>query len=107
LLRNALERTSQVVNELGSSFCSQSLALSLNEKRKSRSQIASVDTPLSLIVLHFARNLRGCGLGLSEGYPPNWSRSTKLMSAELSSKLLASIAGLTIDEVTLDAYGKA
>ena len=80
LLRKALDRTSQVVNELGSSFCSQSLALSLNEKEKSRSQIASADTPLSLIESHFARNLRRCALGLSEGYPPNWSHSTKLMS---------------------------
>jgi len=57
LLRKALERTSQVVNELGSSFCSQSLALSLNEKGKSRSRIASADTQLSLMVSYFARNL--------------------------------------------------
>ena len=71
LLRNALERISQVVNELGSSFCSQSLALSFREKGKSRRQIALVDTPLSLMVLHFASNLQRCTLGLFEGCPPN------------------------------------
>jgi len=71
LLRNALDRTSQVVNELGSPFYSQSLALSFREKGKSCRQIASVDTPLSLMVSHFARNLQRCTLGLSKGCPPN------------------------------------
>ena len=47
LLRKALERIAQVVNESGSSFYSQSLALSLNEKGKSHSLIASVDTPFN------------------------------------------------------------
>jgi len=65
LLRNALESTSQVVNKLGSSFCSQSLALSRSEKGKSRRRIASVDTPFSLMVSHFARNLQRCTLGFS------------------------------------------
>jgi len=57
LLRKALESISQVVNELGSSFYNQSLAMSLIEKGKSRNLMASVDTPLSLMVSHFARNL--------------------------------------------------
>ena len=89
LLRKALERIAQVVNELGSSFYSQSLALSFNEKGKSHNLIASVDIPFNLMVLHFARNLRTCALGFSEGCPPNWSHSTKMMSIGLSSKLLA------------------
>ena len=57
LLRKAFERASQVVNELGSSFYSQSLALSLNENGKSLSRIALADTPLSLMVSQFTRNL--------------------------------------------------
>ena len=107
LLRNAFERASQVVNELSSSFCSQSLALSLSENGKSLSRIASVVTPLSLMVSHFATNLRRCALGLSEGWPPNWSRSTKVMIAGLSSKLLVSTVGFTIDNVIPDAGGRA
>jgi len=103
LLRNAFEITSQVLNELGSSFCSQSLALTRNEKGKSHRQIALVDTLFSLIVSHFARNLRRCTLGFSEGCPLNCSLSTKVISAGLSSKLLASIAGLTMEEVTPEA----
>jgi len=71
LLRKVLERTSHVVNKLGSSFCNQSLALSFNEKEKSRSLIASVDTPFNLIVSYFARNLRRFALGLSKGCLPN------------------------------------
>ena len=58
LLKNAVDRASQVVKELGSSLRSQSLALSVNEKGKSRSLMASAGTPLSLIVSHFARKLR-------------------------------------------------
>ena len=57
LLRKALERTPQVVNELGSSFCSQLLALSFSEKGNMHSRMASMDTPLSLIVSDFVRNL--------------------------------------------------
>lgn len=102
LLRNALDRPSQVVNEFGSSFCNQSLGLSLSEKGKSHSRIASVDTPLILMVSHFARNLRRCALGLSAGCPPNWSRSMKVMSPELSSMLLA----LT-DDMIPDVCGRA
>jgi len=67
LLRNALERPFQVVNEFGSSFYSQSLALSLNEKGKSRSQIASVYTPLILMASHFARNLQRYALDYLQG----------------------------------------
>ena len=67
LLRKALESISQVVNELGSSLYNQSLALSLSEKGKSRSLIASLDAPLILKVSHFARNLRRCALGFLEG----------------------------------------
>jgi len=63
--------------------------------------------PVSLMVLHFAKNLRRCALGLSEECPPNWPHSTKVMSAGLSSKSLASIAGLTMDEVMPHAYGRA
>jgi len=107
LLRIALESTSQVVNELGSSFCSQSLALSHSEKGKSRKGIVSVDTPFSLMVSHFAGNLRRCMLGFSEGCPPNCSLSIKVISAGLSSKLLASMVGLTIEEVMPDAWGRA
>ena len=44
LLKKAFEKASQVVNELGSSFRSQSLALSSNENGKSLNLIASVDT---------------------------------------------------------------
>jgi len=43
----ALERSSQVVNELDSLFCSQSSALPLSEKGKSLNLIAPVDTLLS------------------------------------------------------------
>jgi len=57
LSRNVLERITQVVNELGSSFCNQSLILSFNEKGKGLNLIASVDTPFNLMVLHFTRNL--------------------------------------------------
>ena len=46
LLRKAFERAAQVLNELGSSFCSQSLALSLSENGKSLSRIALVVTPV-------------------------------------------------------------
>ena len=106
LLRKAPESAAQVVNELGSSFCSQSLALSLSEKGKSRSLIASLDAPLILMVSHFARNLRRCVLGFSDGCPANCSRSTKEMSVGLSSKLLASTAGLTIEDVIPDACGR-
>ena len=88
LLRKAFERASQVVNNLGSSFCSQSLALSLSRNGKSLSRIALVVTPLSLMVSHFTRNLRRYTLGLSKGWPSSWSRSTKVISAGLSSKLL-------------------
>jgi len=105
LLRKALERITQVVNELGSSFCSQSRVLFFNEKGKSHSQIASVDTLFNLMVSHFVRSLRRCALGFSEGCPPSWSYSTKVMSTRLSSKLLVSIAGLTIEEVMPDACG--
>jgi len=94
LLGKALERVSHVVNELGSLFCCQSLALSLSEKGKSRSRLASTDTPFSVIVSNFTRNLRRCALGLFDGCLPNWSRSTKVVSVELSSKLLASITGM-------------
>ena len=96
-----------MVNELGSSFCGQSLALSLSEKGKSRSLIGSLDAPLILMVSHFARNLRRCALGFSAGCPVNCSCSTKDMSAGLSSKLLTSTVGLTMEEVTPDAYGRA
>ena len=58
LLKNAVDRASQVVNKLGSSLRSQSLALSVSEKGKSLNLIASVETPLNLIVSHFARKLR-------------------------------------------------
>jgi len=57
LLRNAVDRAFQVVKELGSSLRSQSLARSVSEKGKSRSLIASAETPLSSIVSHFARKL--------------------------------------------------
>ena len=96
-----------MVNELGSSFWSQSLALSFSEKGKSGSLMASVDTLLSLMVSHFARNLQRCALGFLEGCPPNCSRSTKEISDGLSSKLLASTAGLTKEEVMPDAYDSA
>ena len=81
LLRKALESVSQVVKELGSSFYSQSLALSLSEKGKSRSLIASLNASLILMVSHLARNLRRCTLGFSDGCPANCSCSTKDMSA--------------------------
>jgi len=58
LLRKALDKASQVVNELGSLLRSQSLALSVNKKGKSLSLITSAETPLHLIVSHFARKLR-------------------------------------------------
>ena len=77
LLRKALERTSHMVSELGSLFYNQSLTLSLNENRKSLMRIASTGIPFNLIVSHFARKLRRCMLGFSEGCPPNWSFSTK------------------------------
>jgi len=57
LLRNAIDRASQVVNELGFSLRSQSLALSISEKRKSLNLIASAETLFSLIVSHFPRKL--------------------------------------------------
>jgi len=107
LLSKAFERASQVMNELGSSFCGQSLALFLSENMMSLSRIASVVTSLSLIVSHFARNLRRCTLGLSEGWPPNWSRSMKVMSVGLSSKLLALTVGFIIDDVIPYACGRA
>jgi len=107
LLRKALESVSQVVKALGSAFCSQSLALSVSEKGKSCSLIASLDAPLILMVLHFARNLRRCALAFSEGCQANYSRSIKDMSAGLSSKLLASTAGLTMEDVIPDACGRA
>jgi len=66
---------------VGLPFCSQSLALSLSEKGKSRSLIASLDAPLILMVSHFARNLRRCTLGFSDACPANCSRSIKEMSA--------------------------
>jgi len=91
------------VNELGSSFCSQSLALSRSKKGKSRKRIASVDIPFSLMVSHFARNLQRCTLGFSKGCRPNCSLSTKVISVGLSSKLLASVVGLTMEEVMPDA----
>ena len=53
---------------------------------------------MSLMVSHFARNLRRCTLGLFEGWP---------LSAGLSSKLLASTVGFTIDDVIPDACGRA
>ena len=106
LLRKALESISQVVKELGSAFCSQSLALSLSKKGKSRSLVVSLEAPLILMVSHVARDLRRCALGFSEWCPANCSRSTKDMSAGLSSKLLASTAGLTMEEVTPDACGR-
>jgi len=99
LLRKALKRTSQVMNELGSSFSSQSFILSFSKNGKSRSQIASVDTPLSLMVSHFVGNLQRCTLGLSERCPPNWSLSVKVTRARLSSTLVALIIGLTMDEI--------
>ena len=102
----ALERTFQVVNELGFSFCSQSLALYFNERGKNLSQMALVDTPLSLMVSHFVRNLRRCIFGFLEGCPLNCSHSMKVMSARLNSKLLASIAGLTMEEMMPDACAK-
>ena len=96
-----------MVIELGSSFYSQSLALSLSENGKSRSLIASLDSPLILMVSHFARNLRRRALGFFDGCPANCSRSTKEMSAGLSSKLLASTVGLTMDDVIPNACGRA
>ena len=57
-LRKAFEMASQVVNELGSSFCSQSLTLSFNENEKSHHLIASAEIPLSWIVSHLARKLQ-------------------------------------------------
>jgi len=96
-----------VMNELGSSFYNQSLARSLSEKGKSRSLIASVDALSILMVSHFARNLRRCALGFSDGCPPNCCCSTNDMSAGLSSKLLASTTGLTMEDVITDACGRA
>jgi len=58
LLKNAVNKASQVVKKLGSSLRSQSLALPVSEKGKSRSLMASAETPLSLIVSHFARKLQ-------------------------------------------------
>ena len=58
MLRNAVDKASQVVKELGSSLRSHSLVLFVSEKGKSHSLIASAETPLSLIVSHFARKLR-------------------------------------------------
>ena len=98
LLRKALGRVPQVVNELGSSFCIQSLDLSLSEMRKR----ASTDIPFSLMVSHFARNLRRCALVLSNGCLPTWSYSTKVMSTRFSLKFFASITRLTMDEVMPD-----
>jgi len=92
-----------VVNELGSSFYDQLLAISLSEKGKSRSRIATADTSLSLMVSH----LRRCALGLFDGCPLNWSRSMKVMSDGLSSKLLPLITGLTLDEVMPNVCGRA
>jgi len=42
---------------VGLSFCNHSRALSFNKKGKSLSRIASSNTPFSLIVSHFTRNL--------------------------------------------------
>jgi len=95
-LWKALKRVSHIANELGSLFYSQSLALSLSESGKSRSRIASIDTPFCLMVLHFTRNLRRCMLGLSDGCLPNWSSSIKVISTGFSLKLLASITVLAM-----------
>jgi len=91
-----------VVNELGSSFRSQSLALSLNENRKSLIRIASVGTPFNLIVSHSVRKLQRCMLGFSEGCPLNWSFSTKEIRAGRSSKSCTSIVGLSMEDVMPD-----
>jgi len=71
-----------VVKKLGFSFYNQSLALSFNEKGKSLSGIAPMDTPLSLIVFHFARNLLRYTFGFSVLYPLNWSLYTNLIRVD-------------------------
>ena len=106
LLRKALDKASQVVNEVGSSLRSQSLALSVSEKRKSLSLIVSAETLLSLIVSHFTRKLRRWMCGFSVGRPLNWSFSTKDTIVGRSFKLFALTAGLTMEEAMLVAYGK-
>jgi len=73
LHRKALETVSYDVKAFGSSFYSQSLALSFKDKGKSYSRIASVGTPFSLIILH---SLRRCMFGFSKGCLLNWSLST-------------------------------
>jgi len=64
LLRKALERLYQVVNELGSLFCGQSLAQSLNEKGKSCSRMALVDTPLKFMGSHFCKEFAKVHVGV-------------------------------------------
>jgi len=46
-------------------------------------------------------------IGVVWGCPPNCSRSTNQISVGLSSKMLASAVGLTMEEVMPDGYGKA
>jgi len=66
--------------------CNQVLALSLNEKGNKRSRIASLETPFNFIVSHTSKKTEYLGL-------PREFRRTEIVSAGLSSKLLAAIIG--------------
>jgi len=107
LLRKALESMSQVVKALGSAFCSQSLALSLSEKGKSCSLIVWLDAPLILMVSHFRKEFVKMRIGVLRRVSSELLPLHKGYECWLSSKLLASTAGLTMEEVTPDACGRA
>jgi len=83
---------SQVVNELGSSFCSQSLALSLSEKGKSRSLIASAGCPIDLDGVAFRKELAKMRVGVL----------LRLVSTELLSLHKRDECGVELEVVSLN-----
>lgn len=85
--------------------CNQSLALFLNKKGNKQRGIASFDTPFIWMTSHISNNEEKWRFGSSLANPSNWFACTNWMTLGLSSKLLALIPSLLIDDWAPSTYG--
>ena len=98
--KNFCANSSHVVMMLGGKEFNQTFALSLSEKGKSISRIASSITPLCLKVSPISKKFAIWTLGSSYDSPPNWIVYCIIwMMAGLISKLLACMVGLLMLDV--------
>lgn len=85
-LRKSFENASQGEEELTSSFCNWTWALSIKKEGKGLSQIVLLENPLYLIVSHFCKKLWMCLVGFFGGWPLNCCFFAKVMRAGWSLK---------------------